>query len=236
MPGCCSPFEDAANRHFDQKKVAQELERYRSKGPGATTRLLLDGIVQAGGPNGTVLDVGSGIGGLVFALLDRGATRAVAVDASASYIAAARDEARRRGHAGAVRFLHGDFVGAAGHIAPATIVTLDRVVCCYPSYEALISAAAQHAERCLALSYPRDVWYVRLGTMFENGRRWLARQSFRTFVHPATRMEETIRRAGFALAARHDTWMWTADVYRRQRSQQGREADAGSGPLSPRLG
>ena len=222
MPSCCSPFEDAANRQFDQKKVAQELERYRSKGPGATTRLLVDGIVQSGGLNGTVLDVGSGIGGLAFTLLERGATEAVVIDASASYIAAARDEAHRRGHADRVRFLHGDFVEAAGQIAPASIVTLDRVVCCYPSCEELLTAAVEHAERCLALSYPRDLWYVRLGTMLENGQPWLARHSFRTFVHPAKRMEETIRRVGFALATRRETWMWTADVYVRQRSQQGR--------------
>ena len=215
MPGSCCRFEDAANQQFDQKKVAQELERYRSSGPGATTRLLVDGIAQFGGLSGTVLDVGSGIGGLTFALLERGATEAVAVDASASYIAAARDEAHRRGHADRVRFLHGDFVASAGRIAPAGIVTLDRVVCCYPSFEDLLTAAAGHAERCLALSYPRDVWYVRLATMLENGQRRLARHSFRTFVHPATRMEETIRRAGFSLATRRETWMWSADVYVR---------------------
>lgn len=213
MPGCCSPFESAANQQFNQKMVAQELVRYRRKGPGATTRLLVDGLVRAGALNGTVLDVGSGIGGLAFTLLERGATSAVAVDVSAAYVAAARDEARRRGCADAVRFLRADFVEAADQIAPASIVTLDRVVCCYPSHEELLNAALSRTERCLALSYPRDVWYVRLGTRLENGQRWLARSSFRTFVHPATRMEETIRRAGFTLAARRETWMWTADVY-----------------------
>jgi len=69
MPGCCSPFVGAANQQFNQKKVAQELERYRAKGPGPTTLLLADGIAQSGTLSGTVLDVGSGIGGLTFALL-----------------------------------------------------------------------------------------------------------------------------------------------------------------------
>ena len=81
MPGCCSSsFESAANQQFNQKKVAQELKRYREKGPGPTTRMLADGIAQSGALSGTVLDVGSGVGGLTFALLDRGATSAVAVD------------------------------------------------------------------------------------------------------------------------------------------------------------
>jgi predicted RNA methylase len=87
MPGCCcSPFECAANQQFNQKKVAQELRRYRQKGPGPTTRLLVDGIVQSASISGTVLDIGSGVGALTFTLLERGASSAVAVDASAAYV------------------------------------------------------------------------------------------------------------------------------------------------------
>ena len=217
MPGCCcSPFESAANQQFNQKKVAQELTRYREKGPGPTTRMLVDGIAQSGTLSGTVLDVGSGVGGLTFALLDRGATSAVAVDASTAYVGAARDEAVHRGQEKAIRFVHADFVDVAPRLPSASIVTLDRVVCCYPSCEPLLAAALAHAERCLALSYPRDVWYVRVGMALENGQRRLARNNFRTFVHAMTKIEETIRRGGFRLSRRRETWMWSAGVYLRQ--------------------
>ena len=97
MSSCCSHFECEANQQFNQKKVEQELKRYRAKGPGPTTRLLVDGISQSGALAGTVLDVGSGFGGLTLALLERGASSAVAVDASAAYVGAARDEAHRQG-------------------------------------------------------------------------------------------------------------------------------------------
>jgi SAM-dependent methyltransferase len=217
MPGCCSSsFESVANQQFNQKKVAQELKRYREKGPGPTTRMLADGIAQSGALSGTVLDVGAGVGGLTFALLDRGATSVVAVDASSAYVGAARDEAVRRGRANAIRVVHADFVDMAPQLPSASIVTLDRVVCCYPSCEPLLKAALGHAERCLALSYPRDVWYMRLGMTLENGQRWLARNNFRTFVHPIAKIEETIRRAGFRLSRRRKTWTWSADIYLRQ--------------------
>jgi SAM-dependent methyltransferase len=212
---CCSPFESAADRHFNREMVAQELRRYREKGPGPTTRLLADGIAQSGVLSGTVLDVGSGVGGLTFALLERGASNAVAVDASTAYIDAARDEAVLRGRADAIRFVHADFVKAAPQLPLFNVVALDRVVCCYPSCEQLLDAALEHAERGLALSYPRDVWYVRLGMTLENGRRWLARNAFRTFVHPTVRIEETIKGGGFSLSSRRETWMWSADVYIR---------------------
>jgi magnesium-protoporphyrin O-methyltransferase len=217
MAGCCrSPFESAANQQFNQRKVAQELQRYRAKGPRPTTRLLAEGIAQSGALSGTVLDIGSGVGGLTFALLERGASSAIAVDASTAYVAASRDEADRRNQAGAIRFVHADFVQVAPHLPTVGIVTLDRVVCCYPSSEQLLNAALDRAERCVALSYPRDVWFVRMGMMLENGQRWVARNSFRTFVHPAAKIEETIRRAGFTMSSRRETWIWSVDVYLRR--------------------
>ena len=217
MAACCSGFECVADRQFNEKKAVEELERYRTKGPGPTTRLLLEGVARTGLLSGTLLDVGSGIGSLTFGLLERGITHAVAVDASAAYIAAARHEAERLGREDAVRLIHADFVTIASELPVATLVTLDRVVCCYPSYRPLLEAAIRHAGRCLALSYPRDVWYVHLGVMLENGQRRLAKSSFRTFVHPAAMMEQVIRSAGFNLSSRRETWMWSVDVYSRDR-------------------
>jgi SAM-dependent methyltransferase len=215
MSACCSAFECAADQQFNEKKATAELKRYRTRGPGPTTRLLQEGLAHAGTLSGALLDIGSGIGSLTFGLLERGITRAVAVDASSAYNVVARQEAERLGRADVVRFVHADFVSVAPELPAATLVTLDRVVCCYPSYEALLTAALRHAELCLALSYPRDVWYVRLGVKLENTQRRLTKNSFRTFVHPAGRMEDVIRAAGFELSTRRETWMWSVDVYTR---------------------
>ena len=215
MAACCSAFECAADQQFNEQKATEELKRYRMKGPGPTTRLLQQGLEHAGTLNGTLLDIGSGIGSLTLGLLERGITHAVAVDASSAYNNVARQEATRVGRADAVRFVHADFVSVAPELPATTLVTLDRVVCCYPSYRALLNAAADHAEQCLALSFPRNVWYVRLGVMLENAHRRLKKNPFRTFVHPAARMEELIRSAGFERSTRRETWTWSVDVYTR---------------------
>jgi SAM-dependent methyltransferase len=180
MSACCSAFERAADQQFNEKKAAAELKRFRTKGPGPTTRLLQESIEHTGMLNGTLLDIGSGIGSLTFGLLERGVTHAIAVDASLAYNSVARQEAARLGRADAVRFVHADYVSVASELPVATLVTLDRVVCCYPSYEALLNAALRHAEQCLALSYPRDVWYVRVGVVLENAQRRLTKNPFRT--------------------------------------------------------
>ena len=214
MSCCCSSAGAAAERQFSEKRAAKDLAKYRSKGPGPTARLLLAGIAKAGPPHERLLDVGSGVGALTFELLDRGLTEAVGVDLSSAYVSAASEEAARRGRTDSVRFVHGDFVGIAGQLLAADIVTLDRVVCCYPEYERLLDESARHADRYFALSYPRDVWYVRTWVGVENMARQLCRNPFRTFVHSAAAMDHVIRRAGLELVSRSCTWTWCADVYR----------------------
>jgi len=212
---CCCTFEESVDDQFTSKKARQELEAYRRKGAGPTTRLLIEGLSQAGMVEGTLLDVGAGVGALTFELLDRGIRRAVIIEASAGYAAAASDEAARRGRTTNVELKRGDFVEIARTLPVASVVTLDRVVCCYPLYEQLLDEAVRLAERGLAFSYPRDRWFIRAGMRLENALR-RHRNSFRTFVHPETRMRELITRAGFDLVSQRQTFVWSVDVFVRR--------------------
>jgi SAM-dependent methyltransferase len=215
VSACCSIYGDVAGRQFDGKIASRDLDSYRKKGLGPTARLLRDLLADAGGVDGILLDVGSGIGGLTFELLERGVTHAIAVDASAAYLAAAAQEATRRDRLRAIDLVQGDFLDVAPRIPTATLVTLDRVICCYPSYEALLNESLRHAERLFAFSYPRGVWYVHAAIAVENRLRWLKRNPFRAFVHPVDRMTGIVERAGFKLVARRKTWQWSADVWAR---------------------
>jgi magnesium-protoporphyrin O-methyltransferase len=212
---CCA-FGSAADQHFNEERVAQELEQYRRKGPGATTRGLRDGLVAAGFRQGTLLDIGGGLGILSLELLDVGFGRAIVVDASSAYLAAASQEAARCGRSAVTAFVRGDFLTVVSQLAPASVVTLDRVVCCYPSHESLLAQALALAERAFAFSYPRARWHVRIGMWLENAlRRWRG-NPFRTFVHPPAEMVRLIEGAGFTLASRRRTLSWSSDVFVRR--------------------
>jgi tRNA1(Val) A37 N6-methylase TrmN6 len=215
---CCCDFTDTVDQQFTSKKAGQELAHYRRKGAGPTTRLLIDGISQAGVTDGTLLDIGAGIGALTFELLERGFDRAVIVEASAGYTATASSEAVRRSRATDINFVSGDFLEVAGTVPMASVVALDRVVCCYPLYEELLNEAVRHAERGFAFSYPRDRWYVRVGMSLENALR-RRKSGFRTFVHSETRMRELITLAGFDLVSQRRTLIWSADVFIRRAGQ-----------------
>jgi Methyltransferase domain len=213
MPCTCGGFRDAVERQFTDQKAKAEIAHYRRKGPGPTTCLLRDGLMDIGPVAGTLLDVGGGVGALTFELLDRGVPRATIVDASSAYLDAASEEANRRGRSASTAVVLGDFVAISGQLPRAELVTLDRVVCCYPAYEPLLQQAVQHAERRFAYSYPRDRWFVRLGVRLENlVRKWRA-NPFRTFVHPPGTMQQIVEAGGFILASRRSTPMWSADVF-----------------------
>jgi SAM-dependent methyltransferase len=214
---CCScDFRNAADVQFTSQKAAKELRAYRKGRVGPTTRLLRDGVIELGLNSGTLLDIGGGVGALTFELLDRGMDAAVVADASIAYVRTAREEAIRRNRSGSVRIVYGDVLELSGDLPTVSVVTLDRVVCCHPSHESMLEAATRHAELAIALSYPRDRWFIRGAMWVENARR--ARTSgFRTFLHPPPSIQACIERTGFQLARRRSTTIWTADIYLRRR-------------------
>lgn len=211
---CCHHCRDAESL-FDRRDAQARLARYRRRGPEGTTRALIAALRESGAAGASVLDIGGGVGAVHHELLRAGAARATDVDASSAYIAAARAEGERQGHAARVSYLHGDFVALAPGIPPAEIVALDRVVCCYPHMPALVGAAAERAGRLLGLVYPRDVWWVRAGVRMVNLGLTLRRSAFRVFCHPSAAVDAAIRRAGLRRRSRSVSGPWQVVVYER---------------------
>jgi len=210
-PQCCG-----IERVFDQKTAERELSRYRRKGPEGSTRLLIDAL-RAGGVEGlSLLDIGGGVGVIQHELFKAGIKAATDVDASSSYLAAARSEAERLGHAGLTAFHHGNFVELAAEIGSADIVTLDRVICCYPDMQALVSLSADRARRVYAVVFPRDGWLMDLASFFGNLMLRLSRNQFRFFVHPTAQIEAILGARGFERRSyRTHGLIWQVIVFAR---------------------
>jgi len=208
--GCCC----GVNEMFTAKVAEGDLKKYRRRGPNKTTRLLRDGILAVGGGE-SLIDIGGGIGALSSELLANGYRRSMLVDASPAYQAVARRAAADRGLGERMEFHEGDFVEHAPRLAPADAVVMDRVVCCYPAYEALLDAALAHSRRVFAYAYPQDRWDVRLVVAGENGFQALTRRAFRAYVHSEPAMSALIASRGFRRVSRRKTFVWCADVYVR---------------------
>jgi len=155
---CCE--EDLALIGYDGGSAAADLTNLRKNGPRRETQELIDVIVRHGVRGATVLDIGAGVGAVHLSLLAAGAARAVDVDASREYQAAAREEAARRGVAAQVEYRFGDVVELAPELPTADIVTLDSVICCYPYLDRLLDAAVLSRPRLVGIAYPRDAWFM----------------------------------------------------------------------------
>ena len=215
MSQCCSSLCDSTAKQFDAARAARDLAAYRANGPGKTTLGLLEGLAGTGVQPRTLLDIGAGIGTLSFELLEDGVSTATCVDMSPAFVECGKREAVQRGFAHRMSWRTADFVMVAPELPPADLVTLDRVVCCYPAFDALLRHAADHAEILLAMSYPRNRWYVRIVLGAENLLRRLRRNAFRAFVHPPAKMDALLVGAGFRRLSGVSTTMWRMDIYRR---------------------
>jgi methyltransferase family protein len=213
---CCAGNAGACESQFDRKRAARELKDYRAHGPvHPTTRAMIHLLRRAGVGGGTLLDIGGGIGAIQYDLLEAGTREVTAVDASSAYQQAARAEAERRGVRARIDFRLGDFVALAPQVAAADIVTLDRVVCCYPDMEPLVRLSAERCRRLYGLSYPRYRWPVRAVVSTENAFRRLFRNPFRSFVHSPAEMDRLLVSLGFTRQAAARTFAWEIVVYAR---------------------
>lgn len=201
---------------FDARTARRELIAYRRSGPTGSTRRLIDAIKAAGIDGATVLDIGGGVGVVGFELLAAGADRLTDVDAARAYVAVARREARRRGLEERTTFHHGDFVALADEVEAADVVTLDRVVCCYGDWAALVDRSVARARRLYGLVYPTDRWWTRLSIAIGNVMVRLSRRAYRGYVHSERSIDARIRDAGFELRTHHRGWVWQTVLYERR--------------------
>jgi 2-polyprenyl-3-methyl-5-hydroxy-6-metoxy-1,4-benzoquinol methylase len=213
VSACCGPAYD---RCFGARQARRDARRYRKHGLDETAQRLVDELAERGVDGASVLEVGGGVGAVDLELLGRGAERAVVVELSNGYDEEARTLAAEAGAEARIERRHGDFAEEEAAIEPADVVVLHRVVCCYPDPQLLVGAAARHARRLLALSVPRDTWWLRLGLSAANV--WFRlRGGIQTYVHPPAEVVRIAEAAGFATVLdERATRIWRVAVFERR--------------------
>jgi magnesium-protoporphyrin O-methyltransferase len=182
MASCC-PSRDY-RRFFNQRFARRLANRYRKRGLDPTAQTMVQFLQELGIEGATVLEVGGGVGEIQIELLKLGAARAQNLELSPAYEQQARMLAGQAGVQGRLDWRIHDLAQDPAAVVPADLVILHRVVCCYPDYEHLLGAAADHARRALVFSYPpRNALSRAFYGVFNLVMR-LTRSSFRGFAHP----------------------------------------------------
>ncbi len=210
----CCHCEGIENQ-FDREKAAKKIVKYHKKGPQKTTQVLTQALIEAGVQDASLLDIGGGIGLIQHILLKAGAAQATNLEASTGYLEACQQVAEQQGHADRITHIHGDFADMQN--APAAdIVTMERVICCYPDYEQLLNQACSKSKQLLGIVYPIDSWLVKLVmALFFNLPLALKKNDFRVFAHPTEEIEAIIAGHGFERKFYQLAGSWQVVVYGR---------------------
>jgi magnesium-protoporphyrin O-methyltransferase len=206
VAGCCDPR--GCDQFFGTRFARRTARRYRKRGLDRPTSQIVRFLHSRGLDGATVLEVGGGIGEIQLELLERGAERTVNLELSPAYEQEAARLAREAGVDERVERRIHDIAVDPAEIAPADIVVLHRVVCCYPDFERLLGAAADHARRVLVFSHPPRNPISRAILAAQNLGFRLARKDFRVFAHPPEAMLAVLERHGLRPVFTHRGLPW----------------------------
>ncbi|HLM20083.1 MAG TPA: methyltransferase domain-containing protein [Propionibacteriaceae bacterium] len=162
--------------------------RYRKRGLDKTAGRMVGYLADRGVDGASVLEIGGGVGDIQLELLGKGASRTTNLELVDAYEADASDLAESAGMRERMTRRQVDIAAMPDQVEAHDIVVLHRVVCCYPDYERLLTAAADHAKRLLVFSHPPRNWLSRTLTGLQGVGFRVMGKSFRTFAHPPAAM------------------------------------------------
>jgi len=165
-------------------------------------------LVDRGLDGASVLEIGGGVGDIQLELLRQGASRTTNLELVDAYDADAADLAETAGMRDRMARRKVDIAATPDEVDAHDIVVLHRVVCCYPDYERLLTAAADHAKQRLVFSHPPRNWMSRTFTGLQNISFRLIGKSFRTFTHPPAAMVAVAEGRGMRTDYTHRGPIW----------------------------
>jgi 2-polyprenyl-3-methyl-5-hydroxy-6-metoxy-1,4-benzoquinol methylase len=206
LSDCCTA--KGYRQIFSEKSAAGEAKRYRRKGLDGTSKRIFDFIRERGVAGKTLLEVGGGIGAIEIELLKAGMARAVNVELTPTYEAAAGELVVETGLSDRVDRRVMDFAEAGPEIETADVVVMNRVICCYPDMPKLAGAAADRAKGMLVMSFPNRRWWTRFGLTLANFGFRVIRLQFRVFLHPPALILAAVGQRGFKTRLNQPGLLW----------------------------
>ena len=212
MDSCC---QLAYNNTFDSKRALKEMGDYLTSGPKKSTCHLLDPLLAHVTPKDSLMDIGSGVGAIIWELLDAGIKKATYLDISPGYSQVFKDQIDLRGKNKPIQVETGDFTELYENITPSDIVTLDKVICCYEDYQPLVALSTKKCKRLYAYTIPRNVWWVKAVNGIGAILKSFSKNHLQSLVHSTSKIEELVLAEGFNKIFENYNREWLTVIYER---------------------
>ena len=217
MTGCCA--RDTYDKFFDERQARKDAKEYRRKGLDPAARWMVGVARDQGIEGASALEAGGGVGAIQIELLKAGAARSTIVEMSSGYDDEASLLAREAGVEQRLQRRIGNF--SSTEVAPADIVVLHRVVCCYPDYGELLGAAADRTRRLLVFTHPPGNIVGWMFVAVANAWMRLTGNTLRVFAHPPAALVDAVRLHGLELAAQRTRGLWRGLAFVRRTGPPG---------------
>jgi len=193
---------------FGKGFARRMAKRYRRRGLDRTAERMVEFLAGHGLEGATVLEIGGGVGEIHLELLRRRAASATSLELSTAYDDEALRLSERAGVTGRVTRRIMDIAATSDRVETADLVVLHRVVCCYPDFEKLLGAAADHCRGLLVFSHPPRNAVSRTVVGTQNALFGLVGKRFRTFAHPPEAMFSVLNAHGLDTRFTHAGRIW----------------------------
>jgi len=217
VTGCCA--RDTYDKFCCERQARKDAKEYRRKGLDPAARWMVGVARDQGIEGASALEAGGGVGAIQIELLKAGAARSTIVEMSSGYDDEASLLAREAGVEQRLQRRIGNF--SSTEVAPADIVVLHRVVCCYPDYGELLGAAADRTRRLLVFTHPPGNIVGWMFVAVANAWMRLTGNTLRVFAHPPAALVDAVRLHGLELAAQRTRGLWRGLAFVRRTGPPG---------------
>jgi magnesium-protoporphyrin O-methyltransferase len=204
---CCG-----ADQFFNTKTAKKQYKSYLKKGASKVTKKLI-GQLDGMNTGKSLLDVGGGIGAIQWWFLNQGGKQSFGVDASTGYTELAQNHASKNQLEKSAHFIVGDFIDKADVLPQVDHVTLDKVICCYPDYQAILNLACEKSNNTVTMSYPMDGIIADFFRGFMVLGMKLRGNPFKPFIHRVASVRELMIKNGFEIKSEELSFPWHIETY-----------------------
>ncbi len=209
MNSCC---KITYNNTFDLKQARKEMAQYLKSGPKKSTKYLLKPLRERALVEGSLLDIGGGVGALIWELLENEIDHVYYIEISDAYSKVFKEQVVSRSVEKKVNILTGDFTEHHRSLPQVDVVTMDKVICCYQDYRPLVKLSLQKARKVYAYTIPRDIWWVKAVNKVESLIKSFTNY-LRTHIHPTAEIEEMVVSQGFTKIYQKTHREWLTVIY-----------------------